>query len=42
MKILVLSRFGEIVDVCYRMVQEGNEVSLFVLDKELQWVGKGV
>lgn len=41
MKILVLSRFGEIVDVCYRMVQEGNEVSLFVLDKELQWVGKG-
>lgn len=41
MKILVLSQFGEIVDVCRRMVEEGHNVDLFIRDKELQYIGLG-
>lgn len=42
MKFLVLSRYGEIVDVCRRIKEEGNEVLLFIKDIELQHIGEGL
>lgn len=42
MKVLVLSSFGEIVDVCYRMVKEGVEVDLFIKDRECKKIGEGL
>ncbi|MCX7716493.1 MAG: hypothetical protein N2Z73_03660 [Endomicrobia bacterium] len=42
MNILVISRYGEIVDVCRRIIDEGHNVSLFIKDKELQHIGTGI